>query len=137
MMKITGVLVDMLVDINPILYGPCTVYEKGRKVFYVQILRAIYGMLLARVLWYNKLQGELEGVGFIFNSYIPCVMNRTKKGSQHTVVFHMDYLKSSHNDPKVNDKFDKWFQVKYSEHGPVTMHRGKIHQYLDMEIDYT
>ena len=29
MMKITGVLVDMLVDINPMLYGPTVVYENG------------------------------------------------------------------------------------------------------------
>ena len=31
-MKITGVLIDMLVQMNPELYGPCVIYEKGRKV---------------------------------------------------------------------------------------------------------
>eukprot|EP00978_Attheya_sp_CCMP212_P000843 scaffold1766_cov39-Attheya_sp.AAC.3 len=35
MMKITGVLVDMLVELNPQLYGPYVVYEKTRKVLYV------------------------------------------------------------------------------------------------------
>jgi hypothetical protein len=47
MMKITGVLVNMLVELNPMLYGPCVAYEKTRKVLYVQVLRAIYGMLEA------------------------------------------------------------------------------------------
>jgi hypothetical protein len=54
MMKITGVLVDMLVELNPELYGPYVVYEKNRKVLYVQVMRAIYGMLEAAPLWYKK-----------------------------------------------------------------------------------
>ena len=53
-MKITGVLVDMLVQISPEIYGPFVVYEKGCKVLYVQVLQAIYGMLQAALLWYKK-----------------------------------------------------------------------------------
>ena len=62
MMKITGVLVDMLVELNPELYGPYVVYEKNRrnKAHYVQVMRAIYGMLEAAILWYKKLWGELK-----------------------------------------------------------------------------
>jgi hypothetical protein len=67
MMKITGVLVVMLVEINPQLYGPHLVYEKGRKVLYVQVLRAIYGMLESALLWYRTLCSGLEGTGFKFN----------------------------------------------------------------------
>ena len=52
--KITGVLVNMLVELNLELYGPYVVYEKGRKVLYIQVLRAIYGMLQASLLWYKK-----------------------------------------------------------------------------------
>jgi hypothetical protein len=47
MIKITGVFVDMLVELNPELYGPYVVYEKNRKGLYVQVIRAIYGMLEA------------------------------------------------------------------------------------------
>jgi hypothetical protein len=105
MMKITGVLVDMLVELNPELYGPYVVYERNRqnKVLYVQVMRAIYGMLEAAILWYKKFRGELEQKGFKFNPYDPCVANRTEKGSQHTLLFHVDDLKSSHKDSKVND----------------------------------
>ena len=53
-MKITGVLVDMLVQLKPELYGPYVVYEDGRKVLYVQVLKAICGMLQALLLWYKK-----------------------------------------------------------------------------------
>jgi hypothetical protein len=40
-MKITGVLVGMLVDINPELYGPAVVMENQKKVVYVEVLKAI------------------------------------------------------------------------------------------------
>jgi hypothetical protein len=105
-MKITGVLVDMLVKLNPEVYGPYVVYEKNRKVLYVQVMRAIYGILEAAILWYKKFRGELEQKGFKFNPYDPCVANRTEKGSQHTLLFHVDDLKSSHKDSKVNVQFD-------------------------------
>jgi hypothetical protein len=49
-MKITGVLVHMLVDINPKLYGPAVVLENRKKVLYVEVLKAIYGMLEAALL---------------------------------------------------------------------------------------
>jgi hypothetical protein len=79
MMKFTGVLVNMLVKLNPELYGPYVVYERNRQVLYVQVMRAIYGMLEDAILWYKKFRGELEQKGFKFNPYDPCVANRTEK----------------------------------------------------------
>ena len=40
-MKITGVLVDMLIQLSPKIYGPYIVFEKQRKVVYVQVLKVI------------------------------------------------------------------------------------------------
>jgi hypothetical protein len=137
MMKITGVLVDMLVEINPQQYGPHVVYEKRGRVLYVQVLRAIYGVLESALLWYKKLRSGLEGVGFILNPYDPCTANRRKKGSQHTILSHVDDLKSSHKDKRVKDNFEQWLQKIYGRHGKVTSHRGKKHDYLGMELDYT
>ena len=74
-MKITGQLVDALVEIAPEVYGPFVVYENGKKVLYVQVLRALYGMLIAALLWYKKFRSELESIGFVFNDYDACVAN--------------------------------------------------------------
>ena len=137
MMKITGVLVDMLVQIDPEKYGPFVVYEKNRKVLYVQVLRAIYGMLQSSLLWYQKLRRDLEQVDFVFNPYDPCVANRERDGKQHTVVFHVDDLKSSHVNSKVNDEFAAWLVKKYGADGKVKVHRGKVHDYLGMTFDYS
>jgi hypothetical protein len=95
-MKITGVLVDMLVDINPKLYGPAVVLENRKKVLYVEVLKAIYGMIKAALLWYKTFRKDLEDAGFIFNPYDPCVANKKVQGSQQTILFHVDDLKSSH-----------------------------------------
>jgi hypothetical protein len=79
----------------------------------------------------------LEQKGFKFNPLDPCVANQEKIGLQHTLLFYVDNLKSSHKDPKVNDKFEQWLQTNHGQHGKVVNHCGKVHEYLGMEIDYT
>jgi hypothetical protein len=137
MMKIQGILVDMLVDINPNLYSSKIVFENGKKVIYVWVLKAIYGMLEAALLWYKKFKLKLEQNGFKFNPYDPCVANKDVKGKQQTIIFHVDDLKSSHQDPKVNDEFEQWLNFEFGEHGKVTTKRGLLHDYLGMTLDYT
>jgi hypothetical protein len=107
-MKITGVLVDMLVDVNQELYRPAVVLENRKKVLYLEVLKAIYGMLEAALLWYKTCRKDLEDIGFIFNPYDPCVANKKVQGSQQTILFHVDNLKSSHKMKLVNDQFEKW-----------------------------
>jgi hypothetical protein len=78
-MKITGVLVGMLVDSNPELYGPTVVLEIRKKVLYVEVLKAIYGMLEAGLLWYKTFRKDLKNIGFVFNPYNPFVAIRRFK----------------------------------------------------------
>jgi hypothetical protein len=101
-MKITGVLVDLLVQMCPKVYGPYVVYEDRKKVLYVQVLRALYAMLVAALLWYCQFRKDLESIGFKFNAYDPCVCNRIVRGKQQTVKFHVDDLMSSHIESRVN-----------------------------------
>jgi hypothetical protein len=135
-MKITGVLVDMLVDVNPELYDPAIVLENHKKVIYVEVLKAMYGMLEAALLWYKTFRKDLEDNGFVFNPYDPCVANKKVQGSQQTIVFHVDNLKSSHKSKLVNNKFEKWLNSMYGKHGKVTATHGQVHGYLGMELDY-
>jgi hypothetical protein len=136
MMKITGVLVGMRVDINPELYGPAVVLENRKKVIYVEVLKAIYGMLEAALLWYKTFRKDIEDNQFIFNPYNPCRANKNVQGLQQTIVFHVDDLKSSHKSKSVNNKFEKWLNSMYSKPGRVTATRGQVHDYLGMELDY-
>ena len=136
-MKFTGVLVDLLVELAPEVYADFVVYENGEKVLYVVVLRAIYGMLVASVLWYKKLRGDLESIGFEFNPYDPCIANRMIKGKQHTVRFHVDDLMSSHVSADVNTQFHKWLNKMYGAYGEVKATRGTKHDYLGMTFDFS
>ena len=135
-MKITGVLVDLLIQIAPQEYGPHVVYEKGRKVLYVQVVRALYGMLVAALTWYKKFRKDLEEYGFKFNAYDPCVATRRWKGNQQTIRFHVDDLMASHVDKRANEDLYQWLQKMYGNYGDVTKHTGKVHDYLGMIIDF-
>ena len=94
-------------------------------------------MLQASLLWYNKFRSDLEKENFEFNPYDPCIANRIVKKKQQTIRFHVDDLNSSHVMAEVNDRFEKWLQAKYGEHGKVKAHRGKKHDYLGMVFDYS
>ena len=136
-MKLSGVLLELLVQLAPEIYGPYVVLENGKRVLYLQVLRALYGMLQSALLWYRRFRGDLEGQGFVFNPYDPCVCNRMIDGKQHTVMFHVDDLMSSHVDANVNTKFLAWLNALYGKHGEVKATRGKVHDYLGMTIDFS
>ena len=72
-MKIVGELLEYLVEIAPETYSKYVVMEKNRKVLYVVVIKAIYGMLEASLLWYHELSNKLKVIGFNLNPYDTCV----------------------------------------------------------------
>ena len=109
-MTIRGPLVEMLLELSPETYADYVVYEGRSKILYVVMEKALYGMLQSSMLYYKKFRKDLESIGFKVNPYDPCVANRIVNGKQHTVTWHIDDLKSSHVDPKVNDEFLEWLK---------------------------
>ena len=138
-MKITGKLVEMLVELDPHTYKDFVTIEKGVQVLHVDMWMALYGMIKSSLLYYKKWRGDLVSIGFEVNPYDPCVANRMINGHQHTVAWHVDDVKSSHVDPKVNDNFHKWMQKHYGDPSinNVKVVRGKRHDYLGMVLDYS
>jgi hypothetical protein len=64
---------------------------------------------------------------------------RKVNGKQQTVTWHVDGLKSSHVDSRVNDNFEQWCEKTpgSDDLGHVKVVRGKIHDYLGMILDFT
>jgi hypothetical protein len=141
--KIRGVLVDMLTDIDSGVYKPyVSTDKKGTKQLLVQCQNAIYGTMVASLLYYRKFCKSLTGIGFEFNPYDPCVANKIIKGNQMTICFHVDDCKLSHKQSKQMDRMIKWLRQEYESifedgSGKMTVSRGKVHVYLGMTIDYT
>ena len=138
-MKLRGKLAELLVKTDPSLYRKYIIMENGQEVLYVELLRALYGMLMSALLFYKQLVRDLESIGFKLNPYDLCVANRMVNGKQHTVVWHVDDMKSSHVDSKVNDELIAFIRNKYedAEIGLLKETRGKVHEYLGMTLDYS
>ena len=73
----------------------------------------LYGMLRSALLFYNKLQQDLETKDFIINLYDPCIANKMINGHQMTVVWHVDDLKISHKHPWEVTKMILWLSQIY------------------------
>ena len=95
--------------------------------------KALCGLLKSALDFYNKLRSDLEDNGFVVNPYDPCVANKDVNGKQMTVIWHVDDLKVSHVDEIENSKFAEWMKTIYRE--KLTVRRGKIHDYLGMDMD--
>merc|ERR1712115_516330 len=101
-MLLCGRLAEMMARVNPELYRPYITYSaKGIPMLYVRLSKALYGMLKTALTFYKKLRADLEDMGFKVNPYDPCVANKTIKGAQCTICWHVDDLKISHVNPEV------------------------------------
>ena len=65
-MKVQGDVVELLLQIAPQMYEDIVVFEKGKITIYIVLLSAIYGMLEASMLFYQKLKSDLEAIRFKF-----------------------------------------------------------------------
>jgi hypothetical protein len=106
---IRGPLVDILVSIAPDVYGPYVSTNKsGWKILIVECLNAVYGMMVAALLYYKKFVQSLTKKGLKLNPYDRCVANTTVNGKQITICFHVDDCKISHVSTKVVDELIDW-----------------------------
>jgi hypothetical protein len=54
--------------------------ENGKKVLYLELLKALYGCVQLTLLWYELFSGTLKGMGFKLNPYDTYVANMTTNG---------------------------------------------------------
>ena len=117
------------------------VNRKGELVLYVEALNALYGIMKEALLFYLKFVKNLKSIGFVLNPYDPCVANKIVDGAQLTVVWHVDDLKVSHVDAGVVTRISVWLQKTSGRlfddgSGAMKLKRGKIHEYLGMQLDF-
>ena len=72
-------------------------------------------MRISSLLYYRRFVKDIRKIGFVLNPYDPCTANRILNGLQHTIVWHVDDIKSSHQNKEVNDNFLKWLERTYGE----------------------
>jgi hypothetical protein len=141
--NIRGILVDILVEIAPNVYKSfASKDKKGLKHFLVQCQNALYGTMIASLLYYYNFVKSLADIVFVINPYYPCVANKMIEGEHMTFCFHVDDCKISHRKPKVMDSIMEYLRQEYESifedgSGAMTASRGKTHKYLGMTLDCT
>jgi hypothetical protein len=134
--KICGVLMDILVQIAPDVYKSyITTDKKGTKQLLVQCQNAQYGTMVASLLYYCKFTKSLMSDGFENNPDDPCMVNKIVDGKQMTICFHVDDCKLSHRSSRANNNMIDWLRQEYESifedrSGEMTDSRGRGHKYL-------
>jgi hypothetical protein len=133
-MRMNGTLAELMAKTDPKLYRKYLTDEKGKKVLYLRLQKALYGMMKSALLFYRKLISELKGMGFEINPYDPCVVNKMVNGSQMTVRWHVDDLMISHTSNEAISQFIGALKDIYGNN--LVENTGKVHDYLGMVFDF-
>jgi hypothetical protein len=132
LLKLVGQSVDIMCKTNP-EYEQYVTEENGKKVLYLQLLKALYGCIKSAMLWYELFSGTLKDMGFVLNPYDPCVANAMIDGKQCTIAWYVDDLKVSHMQKSVVMKILKAIETKF---GGLKITTGRNHTYLGMDITF-
>jgi hypothetical protein len=135
--RFEGEIAKMLVRMDPKLYQKYVRDENGKAVLYVELLKALYGTLRASLLFWKLLSSKLILRWFKINPYDWCVANKIIDGKQCTVLWHVNDLNISHVNDEVNTDIIKKFNDEFGKESPITITRGKVHDYLGMTLDYS
>jgi Reverse transcriptase (RNA-dependent DNA polymerase) len=136
--RLEGPMAELLTRVDPDKYRTYLSKEYGKDVLYVKLQKALYCMLQASLLfWENLTEFLTQELGFEVNPYDSCVVNKTIDGKQCTILWHVNDLKLSHVKQEVLEDIVKKINAKYGQQTPIVIHRGKIHDYMGMTIDYS
>ena len=135
--KFDDELIDLLCQVDPSL-SQYVGMERGKRVLYTKLNKALYGTVQASRLFWKKLSTFLiDQNGFERNPYDFCVVNKMINGKQFTVVWYVDDLKLSHVDPSVVDDMIETIKQEFGKKLEVTVRRGQIHDYLGIQFDFS
>jgi hypothetical protein len=102
---VRGYLVDVLCKIWPDYEEYVTVNSRGKNQLLLQCKNAIYGSIIASLLFYNKFCKTLKANDFKLNPDDPCIGNQMVNGKQQTCSFHVNDVMLTCADVPNNDHF--------------------------------
>ena len=97
----------------------------------------IYGTLDASLLFWGEISKSLEEMGYQRNEYDWCVMNNIIDDKQCTILYNVNYLKTSHVEPYVIPIVLADINLEYVKIEKIIITQGKVYKYLGMTIDYS
>ena len=120
------------------MYQPYITYKGRQPVLYTELDKALYGMLQAALLFWQKLSIFLtEKHGFVQNEYDWCVINKIVSGKQCTVAWYVNDIKMSHKTKQVLEDLLALLNNEFGKEAPSLLPKGRYMITLGMVIDYT
>ena len=96
-MLLEGTIAEILNKLDPKAYRKYISYNKRVKpMLYGQLKKAIYGTLQAALLLWKLMSVTLQEWGFVLIPYDWCSANKTMRGKQWTIIWHVNDLKMFH-----------------------------------------
>jgi len=132
LLKLEGKYVDIMCEVNP-EYSKNVRIENGKKVLYLQILKALYGMIESALLWYELFVTVLQEQGFELNPYDKCIANKIINGSQCTISWYVDDNLITHKDQSVLDDIVKIIEDRFPG---LTVTKGDEHTFIGMKMKF-
>jgi hypothetical protein len=132
LLKFTGESVDVLCKVDK-GYEAFVTIENGKRVLYLELLKALSGCLKSALLWYELYSTKLKGMGYVLNPYDTCVANKDINGKQCTIGFYVDDNIATHVEDAV---LTDLIGVVEEEIGAIKVSRGNKHTFLGMDITF-
>ena len=88
--KLRGVLVDILCKISSDYKAYVTRYKRGFNQLLLNFHNALNGTMVAMRINYRNFTNSISTIGFEINPYNPCVAKKVIGGSQMTIFFDVD-----------------------------------------------
>ena len=105
--KIRDSLVDILLEIDKEKHRDFMIYCGKDKLLYVKMLKALWSILTASILYYKKFRKDIEAIEHEANPYDMHVDNKIISSKQYTLAWHVDDVKTSNVNPEANTRFIK------------------------------
>ena len=121
-----------MVEIKPDLEKHMKI-KNGKRILYLRMMKAIYGMIESALLWYEMYVSVLKYMGFTLNPYDMCIDNKTINGKQYTIGWYVDDKKKSHVKQKVVGDVIKTIEERFPG---LFVIRGDEHTFLGININY-
>jgi hypothetical protein len=90
-----------------------------------------------RLFWKELSNFWIKELGFEFNQYDKCVVNKMVNGKQYTIIRHVDDLMLTHVNQEVLEHIVSELSQKFGSEDPLSVHRGDVHDYLGMTLDFS
>jgi Reverse transcriptase (RNA-dependent DNA polymerase) len=119
--KFDNKIIDMLCQVD-LLLEQYVAYKNGKRVLYTKLNKALYGTVQASRLFWERLSSFLiDKNKFERNPYNFCIVNKTINRKQFTIVWYVDNLKLSHEDPDVISNMIKTLEAEFGKVSNLTI----------------